>query len=288
MQDQVTAVSSKGKLSAAGGERRLSLLRQGASALRSRLAAIVRYHLARHGLLLLNARSRLGLDYMRDIEWLAQSWGHAVETFFDVGANVGDTALAAFQRFPGVHVCSFEPHPSTFAKLQQRIGTGYRFSGENLALGLAVGNVDMFEYDMSLLNSLAPDAPFAVRFGLEGRRMQVCCTTLSAYCREKGIDRIDVLKIDTEGHDFAVLQGAEEMLATGAIRFVYVEFNDLQPKMGTTGGALCPIDGLLRRFGFQFIATYNDLIVTEGELLVVSNALFAVPPRPVHQAANAQ
>jgi FkbM family methyltransferase len=225
---------------------------------------------------------------MRDIEWLAQSWGHAIETFFDVGANVGDTALAAFQRFPDVHICSFEPHPSTFGKLQQRVGTGRKFLGENLALGVAVGTVDMFEYDMSLLNSLASDAPFAVRFGLEGRRMEVSCTTLSSYCREKGIDRIDVLKIDTEGHDLAVLQGAAEMLAKGAIRFVYVEFNDLQGKEGTTGGALCPIDGLLRRFGFQFIATYNDLIVTEGELLVVSNALFAVPPCPVHRAAGSQ
>lgn len=216
---------------------------------------------------------------MRDIEWLAQSWGHAVETFFDVGANVGDTALAAFERFSGVHVHSFEPHPATFAKLRQRIGNARRFSGENVALGLAVGNVDMFEYDMSVLNSLVPNAPFSVRFGLEGRRMQVRCTTLSTYCRENGIDRIDVLKIDTEGHDLVVLQGAEEMLAKGAIRFVYVEFNDLQPKMGATGGALCPMDEFLRRFGFQFIATYNDLAVAEDELFGVSNALFAVPPR---------
>lgn len=249
---------------------------------------MVRYHLARHGLLLLNARSRLGLDYMRDIEWLAQSWGHAIETFFDVGANVGEAAITAFQRFPGVHVYSFEPHPSTFAKLRQRIGTGCRFSGENVALGHTVGTVDMFEYDMSLLNSLAPNAPFAVRFGLEGRRIEVLCTTLSAYCREKGIDRIDVLKIDTEGHDFAVLQGAEEMLAKGAIRFVYVEFNDLQPKSGTTGGALFPMDEFLRRFGFQFVASYNDLIVAQDELFGVSNALFAAPPRPIHQTAGAQ
>jgi Methyltransferase FkbM domain len=136
----------------------------------------------------------------------------------------------------------------------------------------------MFEYDMSLLNSLAPNAPFAVRFGLESRRMQVRCTTLSSYCREKGIDRIDVQKVDTEGHDLAVLQGAEELLAKGAIRFVYVEFNDLQPKLGTTGGVLCTMDACLRPFGFQFLASYNDLVVAEGELLVVSNSLFAAPP----------
>jgi FkbM family methyltransferase len=225
---------------------------------------------------------------MRDIERLAQSWGYAVETFFDVGANVGETALAAFQIFPDVHVYSFEPHPSTFSNLRQRIGTGRKFSCENVALSLAAGNVDMFEYDTPVLNSLAADAPFAVRFGLEGRRIQACCTTLCAYCREKGIDRIDVLKIDTEGHDLAVLQGAEQMLAKGAIRFVSVEFNDLQPKTGATGGALCPMDEFLRRFGFRFIASYNDFIVAEGELFAVSNALFAAPPPPIHRAAGAQ
>jgi FkbM family methyltransferase len=217
---------------------------------------------------------------MSDIQWLAQSWGYAVETFFDVGANVGKTALAALQRFPDVHVYSFEPHPSTFSNLRQRIGTGRKFSGENVALGLAVGNVDMFEYDDSVLNSLASDAPFAVRYRQKGRRIQVCCTTLSTYCREKAINRIDVLKIDTEGYDLAVLQGAEEMLANGAIRFVYVEFNDLQAKMGTTGGALCPMDEFLRRFGFRFIASYNEHFVAEGEFFAVSNALFAAPPRP--------
>ena len=88
-------MSSNGKFAAAGDKRRMSILRQGARAVRYRLAAIVRYHLARHGLLLLNTRSRLGLDYIRDIEWLAQSRGYAVETFFDVGANVAETALAA-------------------------------------------------------------------------------------------------------------------------------------------------------------------------------------------------
>jgi FkbM family methyltransferase len=225
---------------------------------------------------------------MRDIERLAQSWGYAVETFFDVGANVGETALAAFHIFPDVHVYSFEPHPSTFSNLRQRIGTGRKFSGENVALGHAVGSVDMFEYDASVLNSLAPDAPFAVRFGQVGRRIQVCCTTLSAYCREKGIDRVDVLKIDTEGHDLAVLQGARQMLAKGAIKFVYVEFNDLQPKTGTSGGALCPMDEFLRRFGFRFIASYNDYIVAEGELFAVSNALFAASPPSIHRAASAQ
>jgi FkbM family methyltransferase len=245
---------------------------------RRRLAASVGRFLARHDLLLLSTRGRFGLDYLSDIERLASTWSYSIDTIFDVGANTGESALAAFRRFPKAHVYSFEPHPSTFSILQQRIGAHANFRGENVALGVAAGNVDMFEYTSSVLNSLLPNAPYIMRFPQEGRRIQVPCATLSSYCKKNGIDRIDILKIDTEGYDLAVLRGAEEMLANGAISFVYVEFNDLHSKDGASGGALFPMDELLRSFGFRFIASYNDYLVAEGELFSVSNALFAIPP----------
>ena len=119
----------------------------------------------------------------------------------------------------------------------------------------------------------------ADRYHRKGRTIEVPVVSLDALIGSAEIPkRVGFLKIDTEGHDLAVLRGAEEMLAKGAIRFVYVEFNDLQPKTGTTGGALYPMDELLRRFGFQFVASYNDLVVAEGGLFGVSNALFAAPP----------
>jgi FkbM family methyltransferase len=256
----------------------IGMLRLGARLIRSSLGRTARRILLRHNFLLLNG-SRFGIDCFNDIDKLAGTWGCTVDTFFDVGANDGETAIAALARFPNACVYSFEPHPSTFAALKKRLGTHPRFRGENMALGVVDGSVDLFEYDISLLNSLLPDAPYAVRFEQKARRIQVPCTTLSSYCQANGIDRIDVLKIDTEGYDLAVLQGAEETLAKGAVRFVYVEFNDLQPKEGATGGALVPMDRFLRGFGFRFIASYNDYVVTEGELFSVSNALFAAPPR---------
>jgi hypothetical protein len=155
------------------------------------------------------------------------------------------------------------------------------FRAENLALGSMTGGTDMYEYDASELNSLVPDAPYAVRFKKAARRIPVHCTTLDSYCNQQRIERIDVLKIDTEGYDLYVLRGSTQMLAKGAIRFVYVEFNDLNSWGGTTGGALLPIDELLRGYGFRFIASYNDYVVTEGELFLVSNALFAAPPSSV-------
>jgi hypothetical protein len=46
------------------------------------------------------------------------------------------------------------------------------------------------------------------------------------------------LKIDTEGHDFNVLKGAERMLRNNSIAFIYFEFNDFIQEKSTNGGSL--------------------------------------------------
>jgi hypothetical protein len=68
------------------------------------------------------------------------------------------------------------------------------------------------------------------------------------------------------------------MFAKHAIKFVYVEFNDLQSKEGAFGGALVPIDDFLRPLGFRFVTTYCDAICAQDEIFCISNALFALPP----------
>ena len=225
------------------------------------------------------ATSKFRLDPWPDINRLADDWDYPITLFFDVGANDGETAVTAFRQFPNVRVISFEPHLGTFSELMTRMSDEAHFQGVNSALGSEIGEVEMFEYDGSKINSLTDDAQYAVRFGKKGRRIGVQCTTLDAYCARNKIEQIDVLKIDTEGFDFKVLQGSSVMLQRHAIKFIYLEFNDLQPKEGTFGGALMPIDALLRPHGYRFVASYNDYIVTDDEMFSVSNALFALPPR---------
>jgi len=178
-------------------------------------------------------------------------------------------------------VTGFEPHPVTFSTLMAKLGTTSRFNGVNSALGAEAGEAKMFVYDCSKINSLTAEAPFAVRHRKSAHAIPVSCSTLDSYCAQNGIERIDILKVDTEGYDLRVLQGSATMLQKQAFRFVYVEFNDLQPLDGVFGGSLLSIDTLLRPFGYRFIASYNDYIVTEGEMFSVSNALFALPPPAV-------
>ncbi len=53
----------------------------------------------------------------------------------------------------------------------------------------------------------------------------VTLNTVDDYCREQGIGRVDLMKIDAEGHDLAVMTGARRMLQQRAIGAMQYEYN---------------------------------------------------------------
>jgi FkbM family methyltransferase len=215
-----------------------------------------------------------GVDYQNDIQRLAKIFGTTIEVFFDVGANVGQTSLDALKNFPEATIYAFEPHEATFAVLSASAPSA-RVHAFNLALSDREGEADFFDYGaLATSNSLVGDAQYAARTKHEVTVRKVDCETLDAICRRCEIEHIDVLKVDTEGHDLAVLRGAQRMLSEHRVRFVFVEFNTLSPKAGTTGGALLPISTMLEPLGFRFVASYAEYMITSGDLFVTSNALF--------------
>ena len=48
--------------------------------------------------------------------------------------------------------------------------------------------------------------------------------SIDSFCKKKNIDKIDLLKIDTEGHEAEVLKGATRMLKKN-IRYILIEFH---------------------------------------------------------------
>lgn len=217
---------------------------------------------------------RYGVDPLLDIQRLGRRWGRPVKVAFDIGANVGQTAREFLKAFPAARVHAFEPHPTTFRELQKL--SDPRLRQHNLALGETSGSVTMYEYGetggASLRNSLAPNARTASQFGYQATERSVACTTLDAFCADQGIDRVDLLKIDVEGFELAVLKGGPKMLED--VAFIYLEFNDLVPRDDADGGALLPIAQYLAPFGFRFAATYTDFLEVEGQFFAVANALF--------------
>ncbi len=215
-----------------------------------------------------------GIDYQYDIVRLSKSFGKSIKVFFDIGANVGQTSSTALVCFPEATVYAFEPDKSSFSALSAAPRSP-RFRAFNIALSDRTGEASFFDYGTNATsNSLTQDSQYASRVHLAATVRKVECQTLDDFCATAGVDQIDVLKVDTEGHDLAVLQGAARMLGEQRVQFVYVEFNTLLPKPGSSGGALLPMSELLESAGFRFVASYPEYMITSGDLFVTSNALF--------------
>jgi FkbM family methyltransferase len=137
----------------------------------------------------------------------------------DAGANVGMfTAAFAAAGFTEVH--SFEPVPATFARLEANIALnrfGQKVRLNNLGLGdkEALVNIDFEEK--------SPATAHIVGDGTPGSS-PVRITTLDRYAELNGIDRIDFLKIDTEGYEAAVFRGAARLLREKRILLILFEW----------------------------------------------------------------
>ena len=140
---------------------------------------------------------------------------------FDVGANVGQFALAVLDTFgPAVRLWSFEPCNSSFEMLQQH------FRGKNVTLVKAAVGSKEGKAEIFSPASGSKLASFYDRTSTwdNASREFVSVQTIDGYCACNGIRKINFLKIDVEGHELEVLRGADRMLKTG-IDYIQFEFS---------------------------------------------------------------
>ena len=230
---------------------------------------------------------RFGVEPLLDIVRLGRAWGQPITTVFDVGANTGQFYREVVAAIPEAVVHSFEPHPTSFSRLSQAVKSPSRCY--QVALADRSGTDPFYVYDEagpdSAINSLTPEAGFAKRAGLKPAVIEVECTTLDEVCVREGVKHIDLLKIDVEGCDLAVLQGGERIFSENRVTFVFVEFNNLLETSGAVGGDLLPIANFLAAYGMRFICSYTDYVTMDRPFWSVSNALFIYDPKMPPQAS---
>ncbi len=126
---------------------------------------------------------------------------------------------------------ALEPHPRTFATLRQRL-EGTRVEALNLALGDTSGRLDLHDFaegDGSTQASLSREA--VALYGGSQVSHPVMVETLDGFLAARGIARIALLKVDTEGFDLNVLRGARE--AIGARRLAAIQFEFIAANIAT-------------------------------------------------------
>ena len=144
---------------------------------------------------------------------------------FDVGANIGSKTLLFKKLFPQSRIYSFEPNPKCFEKL--RVINQENIKLFPLALGIKKEKIKLYDRESpgttkhsSLYKEVITECHHS-----EFVEFDVHVETLDTICKQEGIEYIDFIKIDTEGNDFFVLQGAKELLSKGGIKCIQFEFN---------------------------------------------------------------
>lgn len=127
----------------------------------------------------------------------------------DVGAHEGAFCTPLLQANLVSRLVLFEPQPANAARLREQFADP-RVTVEEVAVAATTGAADfLFGDDTATGSILQPTGPTPA--ATQTRRVPT--TSLDDYATAHGlIDRVNVLKIDTQGTDAAVLHGAETLL----------------------------------------------------------------------------
>lgn len=211
-----------------------------------------------------------GLDVLGDIKFRMKE--HNFQTLFDVGANRGQTAKYMRKKFPEAKIYCFEPIKDTYELLREkttRLGLSYY----NLALGAESGEVEVkvdVQNRNSTRNTLIEENTVHDPSAVKIEKVQV--VRLTDFCKTNNIEKIDYLKIDTEGYDLEVLKGATEMLENASIAFIQAEVS-MNPK-NTFHVDFVEVKNFLEKYKYVLFGIYEQKQQRGIPMLRRSNVVF--------------
>ncbi|MGN6194463.1 MAG: FkbM family methyltransferase [Ginsengibacter sp.] len=197
-------------------------------------------------------------------------------TIFDVGACTGDVAIQYNGLFKNPRIYCFEPFGASFEILKKMTSKFKNIECYNIALSEVTGSVNFHVNEYYPTNSMLAthidssknwnDVVFVTK-----EVIKINSLTLDDFVAQNRIDEIDILKMDTQGTEYEILEGASKCLDQKKIFLIYLEIILMPTYVNQKN--LDEILLLLRRKGFSLYNLYNLSYTNAGELRQV-DAIF--------------
>ncbi|MHC4191165.1 MAG: FkbM family methyltransferase [Planctomycetota bacterium] len=194
-------------------------------------------------------------------------------TVLDVGANVGQYAVAAAKLFSNVQVYSFEPEPDSIKQLRKNTSSFDNIKIIPIAIGDSIGEIDFQVNTYRQASSILPLSS-ARRKAFPSAKVcetiKVELSTLDNALAGIELQRPILLKLDVQGYESKVLFGASEILKK--VDYVLVEtcFEPLYEGEVVFWELL----GIMERYGFKFSRPVNSVSSPVSGEIVEMDVLF--------------
>lgn len=138
----------------------------------------------------------------------------------DVGFHDGASTAEILKERPKARVIGFDPSRFARTSYDRDYAGDDRITFVNQGLSTEPGELEFHDYD-NMCNSLAKRKEMP---GEKPTTYKVPITTLDIWCNENAIGHVNFMKVDAEGYDLHVLEGARQLLSEQRIDIFMFEF----------------------------------------------------------------
>ena len=144
----------------------------------------------------------------KEIACIAGLLKHKPSYVLDIGGNVGNYTAEICKLWPGVFVHIFEPSPTNLPKLRLRFGTQKNITIHPFAVSDFEGTTTLFADEPgSGMGSLSHRNLSHLGISDFNNEEQIRVVRLDEYWKQLGGGKIDIVKLDIEGHELSAIYG---------------------------------------------------------------------------------
>lgn len=193
--------------------------------------------------------------------YLKQKLGESI-TIIDVGANKGQSIKFFLSLYPKATIYSFEPNPTLYQGLVSKYENNPRYNVKIIKKGVSnthgklilqetvldeTSTLEELNYNSAYLRKKAAVLGVSVE-KIVKTRYEIEVTTLIDFIKSESLQKIDILKIDTEGHELNVLKGLFPVLECP---ITYIQIESHNDDMYLQALSSSEIDNLLKKNNFD-------------------------------------